>query len=610
MLQNKRLSRNLIFALCCAVTLLLPLVIRQYGYAMHVLILVLLFGYLSTAWNLLGGYAGQMSFGHGVFMGIGAYASTVLYVKYGVNPWIALLLAAILCAVLGAVIGSALFRLRTMFFIMASMSLLSIAKLLVVYFKKLTNGSMGLSLPLNKTGLIYLNFSDKIGFFYVAAALLLISLLISYKIKYSKLGLDLLALRDDHDAAESLGIDTFKAKIVTMAISAFLVSIAGSFYANYVLFIDPPSIFSVDISTKMAVMPMVGGIATVFGPLLGAVLLIPVDTILRAVFGGGSLAGLNLIIYGIIMIVVVWFLPRGIVPKLQQIQAKKAFKKKTDAKESVTDGEQTADCGGVMTGGTDKDADVFKEVFSKNEHYDPILEVKNLTVRFGGLVAVNNVSFKVEQGEILGLIGPNGAGKTTVFNAVSGFVQRTEGFVAFTDKIISKNAKPHAVSQMGVVRTFQIVRPFEEMTVRENVLTGAVQHLADREQAGKRADFALALVGLEDKAMKDPPSLTVADKKRLDIARALAVGPKLLMLDEPMAGLTHNEVDEMIRLVKIIAQYGITVIIIEHVMNAVMNLCDRVIVLDHGSLIASGTPAEVVKDPQVINVYLGDECDD
>lgn len=233
-------------------------------------------------------------------------------------------------------------------------------------------------------------------------------------------------------------------------------------------------------------------------------------------------------------------------------------------------------------------------------------EARNLVKRFGGLTAVNNISFTVEQGEIFGLIGPNGSGKTTTFNLISGFYPVTSGEVYFQGQKIS-GLPPHKICELGIARTFQVVKPLKRMTVLENVMVGAFLRHKDTKHAREKAEEILRFTGLYHK--KDVParSLTLADRKRLEIARALATEPKLLLLDETAAGLNPKETEEAMAVIKKIQESGITIIIVEHVMKVIMSLANRILVINFGKEIARGTPEEVANHPEVIKAYLGEE---
>ena len=238
----------------------------------------------------------------------------------------------------------------------------------------------------------------------------------------------------------------------------------------------------------------------------------------------------------------------------------------------------------------------------------PLLELKGVSKSFGGLKAVSKVSFALEEGEILGIIGPNGAGKTTLFNTITGVYQPDEGEVRFEGERLV-DLKPHQICRRGLVRTFQIVKPFLQLSVLDNVIVAALNRVKTTKEAVEKASRTIELVGLKEKEATLAAGLTLPHRKRLELARALATDPRLLLLDEVMAGLTPTEVDELIRLLRTIHGHGITLLLIEHVMRGLMALSQRVVVLNYGVKIAEGVPDEVVRNTQVVEAYLGDESE-
>lgn len=234
-----------------------------------------------------------------------------------------------------------------------------------------------------------------------------------------------------------------------------------------------------------------------------------------------------------------------------------------------------------------------------------LLEANEITKRFGGLVAVGNLSLSVDKGQILGLIGPNGAGKTTAFNIISGFYKADEGEIIFDGKKIT-DLRPDQICKLGLTRTFQVVKPFPQLSVLDNVMVGAYNRTNDRKESRKKAEDIIEFLGMQDMKESTARSLSVAHRKRLEVAKALATDPKIILLDEAMAGLRPTETDEMIELVRQISDQGIALLLVEHVMRVIMSLAERIVVIHHGEKIAEGEPQQIVQDKAVIDAYLGE----
>ncbi len=574
--------------------LTIPLWIRNPFYQ-DVLIMMFFYAGLSCAWNLLGGFAGQISIGHAAFFGIGAYTSTLLYLHYGLSPWIGMFAGGGLAIVAGFGFGIPCFRLKTHFFALATIAFFSVLQLLAVYYRELTKGSMGLLIPF-KLGWASFMFRDKLPYVYIALAFMGLVILVTESIKRSRFGFYLTAIREDQDAAESLGVGATACKLIALAISAFFVALGGTFYAQYMLFIDPDSVFAFSISINMALFSIIGGLGTVLGPMLGSFVLTPLEVLLRG-WLGPEYMGLNFVIYGLILIIAVRFFPLGIIHWIG---------KKYDWGMNRLGGHELS-----MEGEPVRTMlpNVPLRVLPADPGEDrPILfEVKDLTKYFGGLAAVNNVDFQIKQGEILGLIGPNGAGKTTIFNLISGFSSPNSGEVKFKGETITGLKPAHKICLKRIGRTFQVVKPLQHMTVLENVMVGAFSRTRKKREAEQKAREMIDFVGLSRYQDVYALNLTIADRKRLELCRALATEPELLLLDEVISGLNPKETKEVIELVGKISKQGVTLLIIEHIMEAVMSLSDRIIVLNYGEKIAEGTPVEIAKNRKVIEAYLGEE---
>jgi branched-chain amino acid transport system permease protein len=585
--MNLTHPRAYVTFLALSLLILIP-IISGSPFVYHIFVLLCLFAALSSAWNIVGGFAGQLSLGHAVFYGIGAYTSMLLLLRYGISPWIGMFLGGAISVVVAVIISYPCFRLRGPFFALATIAVLEVIRHMAVHQTDLTGGAAGIAPPM-KIGVAWMMVREKWIYLLIAFGFLCLTLFASWRIKNSKLGFYLVAVREREDAALAVGVNAVKVKLWAVVISAFLTSLVGSFHGMYLSFIDPTSAFSLELSIQIAMFSLIGGLGTVFGPLVGTALVLPIAELARgwlSSFGNGF----HGLVYGIVLVVVVLTIPNGLVGRF---------------------GPGVAALIDRLPGGRREKASVQKvidpvHVKSPTEG-EPILVANDLNLYFGGLHATNNVSIELKEGEILGVIGPNGAGKTTVFNQLSGFLRPASG----TIKVRLPNGswieptKPDQFAQAGIGRTFQIAQPFADLTVLENIMIGAFMGTSSTEEAAKRAREVAVITELTPMLEMRAKNLTVGGMKRLEMARALATKPRVLLLDEVLAGLNPADVSNAIQIIRRIRASGVSVLMIEHIMQAVMELSDRVVVINTGSVLTSGLPKDVVNDARVIEAYLG-----
>lgn len=562
------------------------------GFVYHVFITICIYAALSTAWNIVGGYAGQLSLGHAIFYGIGGYAGVIL-MNMGISPWIGMFVGAAVAAAVAVVISYPCFRLHGPFFALATIAFLEVFRVLALHFRDLTGGATGLMVPI-KIGWEWMIFRERVPSLIIAFGMLLFCLAVAQWIRSSRLGYYLVATRERELAARAAGVRTVQVRLTAVAVSAALAAMVGTFHAMYLTFIEPAAMFSLPLSIQIAMFALIGGIGTVYGPLLGAVLLVPLTELARGWLGAEAL-GLHGFVYGLMLILAVLFMPNGIMGVLQRFldrQPQPAEDEPQAQSQSQTQTDPVAAAPRAESGpkiGQD------------------ILKVEHLDKHFGGLHVTRDVSFTLREGEILGLIGPNGAGKTTVFNMLSGFLQPDSGTVTVRDDAgrFQAPVSPADFATLGVGRTFQIVQPFAAMTVEENIMVGAFYRHPDVNDAREAARQTADRMGLGPLLNAEARGLTIGGLKRLEVARVMAMQPRVLLLDEVMAGINQTDVRRAIDLMLSIRDTGVSIIAIEHVMQAVMSLSDRVIVLNSGEIVAQGDPHEVVRDPHVIEAYLG-----
>ena len=571
-----------IFAFAAAY-LVVGLVIRNQYYQL-MLTLVLVWAIMGVSWNVFSGYSGMVSFGHASFFGLGAYTVTLLLVKLDITPWFGIPLGMVVGVVAGVLIGFPTFRLRGHYFALA---MLAYPLALLYIFEWL--GYQEVALPMKReSAAFFMQFSDHRAYVVIALAMLVAVMLVSLRIERTRFGLSLTAIKQNEWAAEASGIDTWRWKMKAIMVSGAIAAGAGGFYAVVLLIVTPPTVFGMLTSAQALIVTLFGGVATLWGPVLGAVILIPLAEVLHAELGD-RIPGIQGVVFGAAIVLVMLVAPEGVLPKVRDALARR--KGTAGAVQEAVDAV-------VATAAAPLPAQrqpVGDEV---------LLRVAHLSRAVGGLKAVEDVGFEVRKGEVLGIIGPNGAGKTTLFNLLNGFIRPDAGEVLFAGKPLV-DLKPNAVCRLGIGRTFQVMRPFSRMTVLDNVLVGAFVAEADDAGAVAAAREAIARVGLEARADVLAGGLTTVELRLMELARAIASRPRLLLADETLAGLGAQEIDRVLATISALADAGMTIVIIEHTMAAMVRLADRFLVLDHGTVLAAGKPEEVTRDPKVIEAYLG-----
>jgi branched-chain amino acid transport system permease protein len=558
------------------------------SYYQLVITLVLVWACFGLSWNMLSGYTGLISFGHASFFGIGAYTTVLGQVYFDLSPWLLIWVSAVLGALAGLIIGLPTFRLRGHYF---ALSMLAYPLAMLYVFEWL--GFQEVTVPMKREAAwTYMQFADHRIYTLIGLVMLTAIVIITRLVERSRFGMALIAIKQNEAAAEAAGIDTLKWKLRAIALSGAIAAAVGSFYAVVLLVVTPTSVFGMLVSAQALTVAMFGGVGTVWGPIIGAAFLIPVGEILHAEFGSW-IPGIQGVIFGLAIVIIIIVAPEGVFWKGRDLLRGR----QREAVSETDDATAIADAPAPPRSVESPD-------FARHMSGETILEVRGLSKSFGGLQAVDNVSFTVRRGEILGIIGPNGAGKTTLFNLLNGFLKPDRGEVIFKGRDMV-GRKPHTLCEAGAGRTFQIMRPFARMSITDNVRVGAYVRAATETEALELAHSAIGRVGLSAVADRQASALTTKQLRLMELARALAGQPEILLLDETLAGLGHSEANEVVAVIRNLARAGITIVIIEHTMRAMVRLVDRFVVLDHGAVLVEGQPERVTRDRRVIEAYLG-----
>ena len=604
-----RIKNLLIPIVLVVVVLLLPRFITS-SYWLNLINLAISFSVACLGLNIVLGYTGQLSLAQAAFWGVGAYTSAILTTQLGLPVWAGMFAAFLVAALCGVLLGIPTLKLSGHYLAMATIGFGIILQLILINEIWLTKGSDGITtIPSPWIGSLELK--DPGTFFYVAAVSLILLTWAAIHLKDSRVGRAFMAIRENEMAAGTTGVDTTYYKIMAFALSAGYAGFGGWLFAHSGSHYISPDTFSFDQSVILLVMTVLGGNGSAIGSIVGATLLTLLPEVLR------FLKDSYMMVYAAGIVLIMIFMPSGIAGLVMSMPFSVRLRAwwtadSTAARQVAAAVSVREDSGGSRKPYKPEDCAGSGEV---------LLTVKGLAKHFGGLKAVDGVDMEVRRGEIQALIGPNGSGKTTILNMLSGLYIPTAGEITLAGSAIA-GKKPHVITSMGMARTFQNIRLFGELTVLENVLIGRHTHSragllgsilrlpsqrAEEAQVRAKALEMLEFVGLKGKEFAQANSLPYGQQRLLELARALASDPQLLLLDEPAAGLNAAETEALVELLFQICTRGITILLVEHDMNLVMNVSDHITVLNFGRKIAEGSAEQIEKNQEVIDAYLGTE---
>ena len=584
---------NPAFVVAAAILILVLPHIAANEYELRLITLLMIYAIIALGLNVLVGLTGLVSLGQAGLYAIGAYTAAILATRLGVGLVPGLILGMALAGAFGVLLAYPTVRVRGVYLAVVTIAFGIIVENVAIEWDSLTGSWVGISNVPAPT-LLGLPLDYK-SYFIVVGASALIAYLVNVNLMNSRFGRAMRATAQSEIASRSLGINVGAIRTLAFVVSAMAAGAAGVFYVYLNKYISP-DIFSFTDSVRFLLMVILGGSGTALGPVVGASIMTYLPEYLQAFGHWQSFA------YGLLLAAVMFFLPRGIVGSIGTFVTARLGERRpqfaADARPRLSDIISVEQADGSAC-----------------------LDARGVSVAFGGLVAVDKVNETIDTGEVHALIGPNGAGKSTFLNAISGVYRADAGSITFLGRETTRLSS-HQLARLGLARTFQNTELFSDMTVLENVLVAFHKEYRsnifstvcrlpsfrrDERHFRQAAMALLSYVGLAAFAHEKAANLAFGHQRQLEIARALALSPKLLLLDEPAAGLTHAEIEQLISLVRDLAANGITVLIVEHHVELIMEISDHVTVLDYGELIASGSATEVQTDPKVIEAYFGSQ---
>jgi branched-chain amino acid transport system permease protein len=542
---------------------------------------------------LLTGVGGLTSFGQAAFVGVGAYTTAYLTLNMGMSPWLTLFVGLGITAISALVVGAITLRMSGHY-----LPLATIAWGLSLYYLMGNLDALGKYdglLGLKSLSIGSLDIGQGRLFFILTWSILITGAVALLNLLDSRPGRAIRSLKGGSQMAEAMGISTFRYKVTIFLIAALFASIAGWLLAHFQRTVNP-SAFGLKMGIEYLFMAVIGGVGYVWGAIVGAALIKLLDDYLQVALPAliGTSGSYEVIVFGVAMVLVLKYMPDGI----WSLVARKLPRppRKMDWQDAAA-----------------------LNARSKPAMGDLVLKVDKIRKQFGGLTAVNDISFDIHAGRIVGLIGPNGAGKSTTFNLITGVLSKTSGKVTYRGHDIS--ALPsREISRQGMARTFQHVKMIPDMTVLENVALGAYTrgesgvissmlgaNKAEEQRFMKEAQHQLERIGMGNYLHELAGNLAMGPQRLMEIARALCCDPALLLLDEPAAGLRHKEKQDLIKVLRQLQSEGMSILLVEHDMDLVMDVCDHLVVMEFGTLLTQGTPAEIQASPAVRAAYLGTE---